>query len=67
MKSGTNLDQRQIDHRRFWEKKKAVRLKCRSITKAHAVVLPACTFHSSECWSTTAQQAMTRKESNWLM
>ena len=26
MKSGTNLDQRQIDHRRFWEKKKAVRL-----------------------------------------
>ena len=48
-------------------KKKAVRLKCRSMTKAHAVVLPAWTFHSNECWSTTAQQAMTRNESNWLM
>ena len=48
-------------------KKKAVRLKCSSMTKAHAVVLPAWTFHSNECCSTTAQQAMTRNESNWLM
>ena len=48
-------------------KKKAVRLKCRSMTKAHAVVFPPWTFHSSECCNTTAQQAITRNESNWLM
>ena len=54
-------------NRKAARKKKAVRLKCRSMTKAHAVVLPAWTFHSNECWSTTAQQAMTRNESNWLM
>ncbi len=47
-------------------KKNAVRLKCKSMTKAHGVTFPAVTVQSNECWSTTAPQAITRYESNWL-